>query len=194
MKNKKDYCLLCNEYVDSIIINKTKKYEDDLINIDYDGKAAICPICGEELYNEEVIKHNQLKITEKYKIENEIITKEEINEIIEKYKIGKRPLSLLLGFGEITITRYLDGYVPTCKNSKILKSVLYSPSDYYSILQMNKNNIKEVAFKKSEKATKKLLDIKTEDGIIEDAAKYIVNNAEMTNLALQKILYYVQMF
>ncbi len=75
MKNKKDYCLLCNEYVDSIIINKTKKYEDDLINIDYDGKAAICPICEEELYNEEVIKYNQLKITEKYKIENEIITK-----------------------------------------------------------------------------------------------------------------------
>lgn len=194
MKKKKDYCLLCNEYVDSIIINKTEKYEDDIINIDYDGKAAICPICKEELYNEEVIKYNRLKIIEKYKIENEIITKEEINEIMEKYKIGKRPLSLLLGFGEITITRYLDGYVPTCKNSKILKSILYSPSDYYSILQMNKNNIKEVAFNKSEKATKKLLDIKTDDSIIEDAAKYIVNNAEITNLALQKILYYVQMF
>lgn len=191
---KKDYCLLCNEYVDSIIIDKTKKYEDDLVSMEYEGKVAKCPICGEEIYNDDVIKYNQEQIDKQYKIENEIITNEEIVEIIEKYKIGKRPLSLLLGFGEITITRYLNGYIPTSKNSKILKRILYSPSDYYSILQMNKNNIKELAFNKSEKATKKLLDIKSEDSIIEDVAKYIVNQAEITNLALQKLLYYVQMF
>ena len=162
--------------------------------MEYEGKVAKCPICGEEIYNDDVIKYNQEQIDKQYKIENEIITNEEIVEIIEKYKIGKRPLSLLLGFGEITITRYLNGYIPTSKNSKILKRILYSPSDYYSILQMNKNNIKELAFNKSEKATKKLLDIKSEDSIIEDVAKYIVNQAEITNLALQKLLYYIQMF
>ncbi|MBQ3001214.1 MAG: DUF4065 domain-containing protein [Bacilli bacterium] len=194
MKNTKDYCLLCNKHVESIIINKQLKYEDNMIDVEYEGKIAICPICGEELYNDDVIKYNQQKIAEQYKIENDIITKEEIIEIMRKYNIGKRPLSLLLGFGEITITRYLDGYIPTSKNSKILKKVLYSPSDYYSILQMNKDKIKEVAFNKSEEATKKLLDINLKDGIIDVAAKYIVNKAEITNLSLQKILYYVQMF
>lgn len=28
------------------------------------------------------------------------------------YKIGKAPLSLALGFGEVTITRYLSGQIP----------------------------------------------------------------------------------
>ncbi|MBQ8293742.1 MAG: DUF4065 domain-containing protein [Bacilli bacterium] len=191
---KKDYCLICNKYVDSIILEKENEYKDDIMDIKYISKIAICPHCGEELFNDQVVKYNQDKIVETYKLEYEIITKEEILEILKKYNIGKRPLSQLLGLGEITITRYLDGYVPTLKNSKILKSILYSPSDYYSILQMNKNNIKEVAFNKSEKATKEILDIESKDSTIEDAAKYIVNNAEITNLALQKILYYVQMF
>lgn len=72
---KKDYCLLCNEYVDSIIIDKTKKYEEDLISMEYEGKVAKCPICGEEIYNDDVIKYNQEQIDKQYIIENEIITK-----------------------------------------------------------------------------------------------------------------------
>lgn len=60
---KKDYCLICNKYVDSIIMDKTKKYEDDLISIEYEGKVAKCPICGEELYNDDVIQYNQNKIS-----------------------------------------------------------------------------------------------------------------------------------
>lgn len=61
-KMKKDYCLLCNEYVDSIIIDKTKKYEDDLVSMEYEGKVAKCPICGDEIYNDDVIKYNQEQI------------------------------------------------------------------------------------------------------------------------------------
>ena len=34
--------------------------------------------------------------------------------------IEKRPLSKLLGFGELTITRYLDGQLPSVKYSNIL--------------------------------------------------------------------------
>ena len=190
----KGYCLLCQKDVNLLIVDKKRKYQDEVMNIEYDGKVALCPYCKEEIYNDEVIKYNQDKIKETYSLEYEIITKDEIKEIIEKYKIGKRPLSLLLGFGEITITRYLEGYVPTPKNSKLLKLILSSPSDYYSILQMNKNNITDIAFKKSEQATKSLLGIKTNDDTIEEVSRYIVNKIDTTNMALQKLLYYIQMF
>jgi putative zinc finger/helix-turn-helix YgiT family protein len=190
----KDYCLVCNKRVNAIIIDKRKKYIDDEIAMEYEGKVAKCPVCGEELFNEYVNEYNQKKIKEKYKEENEIITIEEIEEILEKYNIGKRPLSLLLGFGEITITRYLEGYLPTPKNSKMLMKILNSPSDYYSILQMNKDNITKIAFEKSEESTKKLLGINSKDEVILEISKYIINKIEVTNMSLQKILYYVQMF
>lgn len=41
-----------------------------------------------------------------------------------KYNTGKRPLSLLLGWGAVTITRYLDGDIPTKSYSDKLKLIL----------------------------------------------------------------------
>ncbi len=192
--NNDNYCLVCQKNVNPVIKETLLKYHDDQMDIEYIGQIALCKECGEELYNDDVNQYNQDMIIETYKIEYEIITKEEIEEIISKYKIGKRPLSLLLGFGEITITRYLDGYVPTTKNSKILKTILNSPSDYYSILELNKNKITEAAYKKSEDACKKLLNINSDDDVIIDVSKYIINTIETTNLSLQKLLYYVQLF
>ena len=86
---------------------------------------------------------------------------------------------MLLGFGEITITRYLDGYVPTRENSKLLKMIYSSQSDYYSILQMNKNNISKIAFNKSLKATIELLDVQTSDDVIFEISKYIINKIDV---------------
>lgn len=190
----KCYCILCDKEVNPVIQFVAKKYKDDVMDIEYDGVKAICPVCQEELHSDDVFKYNQEQIKEKYKQEYEIITNCEIEEIIKKYNIGKRPLSLLLDFGEITITRYLSGYIPTQTNSKKLKQILASPSEYYSILQMNKHKIKDVAFRKSEQTVRKLLNLEAPSDQIEDAAKYIVNKIEVTNLALQKLLYYVQVF
>ena len=191
---KNNYCLKCKKEVDIIINDVYKTYVDEDNTINYMGKEAICSVCGEKIYNDELMGYNQKAMEDAYKTENEIITKEQIEQIIKKYSIGKRPLSLLMGFGEITITRYLDGYVPTKENSKYLKKILNSPSEYYSILQMNKNRITTIAFEKSEKATRKLLGINSNDTIIEDVSKYIVNKIEVSNMALQKLLYYVQLF
>ena len=50
----------------------------------------------------------------------DLITVDEINAILEKYRITKRNLSLVVGLGELTITRYLEnGNIPTKKNSEI---------------------------------------------------------------------------
>jgi len=192
--NYNAYCALCNKNVDVIMNYKTKKYKDDIMDIEYESKIAVCSECGEELFIDEISKYNQEMIKQKYQEKYEIITTEEIKEIMTKYNIGKRPLSLLLGFGEITITRYLSGYIPTPKNSKILKQILNSPSDYYSLLQANKHTITDIAFKKSEETTKKILNISFNDNMIEEVSKYIVNKIEVSNLALQKLLYYIQVF
>ena len=45
--------------------------------------------------------------------------------ILEKYNIEKRPLSKLLGFGELTITRYLDGQLPSVKYVVVIPKVYW---------------------------------------------------------------------
>ena len=127
---------------------------------------------------------------------NEIISIDQINEIIHKYNIGKRPLSIILGFGEITITRYLDGCPITVQKSNILKEVLNNPDIFLEYLEKNKNEISPIAYAKSKKKVEELLNTKFDnDSDIEEVAKYIIkNNEETTNLSLQKLLYYCQLF
>ncbi len=192
---KKLKCASCQANVEYEIINTSYQYDDDEVSFKYCGKKAICKNCGEEIIVDEVEDYNQSQFENEYRKLNEIITTEEITEILEKYDIGKRPLSLLLGFGEITITRYLNGYVPSKKNSIMLKRILNNPEDYYSILLTNKKNIKDIAYNKSLKAVLGYIDKDSfEDKNISLVSNYIISKIDVTPKALQKILYYIQIF
>lgn len=193
--NKICYCPVCCKDEEYKIERIKKYYEDGEVKFYYYEKNAICSICGEELYVDELMKENQIEFEKAYKEVGSIITNEEILTIINKYRISKRNLSLVLGLGELTITRYLDGYIPTKKISNLLKSILNSPENYYNLLIENKNNLKESVFIKSKNQVDDLLGINKNDSFIEDVAEYIIaNNEETTNLVLQKLLYYVELF
>ena len=124
------------------------------------------------------------------------ITNSQINEIIKKYNIGKRPLSIILGLGEITISRYLNNESkPNNQISELLLEILNDPSKYLEYLEKNKSKISSIAFGKSKTAVSKLLNLSNEKDIeLENVAQYIINNNEITNLSLQKLLYYCQLF
>lgn len=59
---KKGYCFVCNKEVDCLI-NEEQQYKDFHYEVDFIGKKATCSICGEELYDEEVIDYNRQQIT-----------------------------------------------------------------------------------------------------------------------------------
>ena len=188
-------CMNCNDFCDYDVVEKDFIYEENGIKVKYVGKEAMCKKCHKELFIDEIEDYNQQIFEQEYKKINEIITNEEIRQILKKYNIGKRALSLLLGFGEITITRYLDGYIPTPKNSKYLKKILKSEDDYYAVLLKNGHLISEAALKKTKEACEKLLKINNNDMMLIDVANYIINESDdITNLALQKLLYYSQVF
>ena len=42
-----------------------------------------------------------------------LVSIDDIKKLMEIYHLGKAPLSYALGFGEITITRYLYGQIPS---------------------------------------------------------------------------------
>ena len=126
------------------------------------------------------------------KREATVISVDDIQTILNDYRIGKKPLAKLLGWGETTIIRYIEGDVPTNEYSDKLKAILNNPAYYYDILLANKENLTGVAFKKSKKAVlDKLMGDK-----INIVAQYIVNiaNGDISTLNLQTLLYYVQAF
>ena len=195
--NKKEYCERCNCKQEYEIINKEYKVKFENKEIKYIGKTAICKKCKEELFCEEVEEYNQNAFEKAYIAQYEIIGLNQIDEILEKYNIAKRPLALILGFGETTISRYYQGYVPSIKHSLILKNILNNTDDYYNYLMTNKDKIADVAFKKSKNKVDILLGIKDENTRLEDTvisrvAKYIISKIDVTNLGLQKLLYYIQ--
>ena len=90
----------------------------------YRGKVAHCVDCQCEIYVAEVHDYNLKALYDEYRKQNDIISLEHIREICEKYAIGKRPLSLLLGWGEQTFSRYYEGDIPSKQYSNILKKYM----------------------------------------------------------------------
>lgn len=121
-----------------------------------------------------------------------IITVDEIKMILDTYRIGKKPLAKLLGWGETTIIRYIEGDIPTKEYSNKLKTILYDPEYYYGLLCKNRQQLTDVAYKKSKRAA--LTKIMTSK--IYAAAYHIVNrrDAEICAGFIQFMLYYSQAF
>lgn len=198
MNKNLTFCEECRKdvayYVESVYINSTLKGEE----YNYTGKKAVCTECGAEVYVAEIEDNNLKSLYDAYRQKNGIISLEKILEIPQKYNIGKRPLSLLLGWGEMTFTRYCDGDMPTKQYSDILQRIYDDPEFYLSLLEKNKGNLKSLhAYEKSKRRVKELLSgQKTEDSKIEDVVEYILSKCggDITHLALQKALYYVQGF
>lgn len=193
MKEKKIFCEECRKLVNYKISEKetTRKLKDT--NVKFIEKIATCCECGYEVYVDELNDLNLDELYNQYRIANDVITLNKIRQIPEMYDIGKRPLSIVLGWGEQTFTRYYDGYIPTQQYSKLLETIFEDPYAFLTILVSNKDQISKVAYTKSRKAAEKLM---YKDCIsIDIVSNYILSQCnDITPLALQKALYYAQGF
>ncbi|MFU0563357.1 type II toxin-antitoxin system antitoxin SocA domain-containing protein [Gardnerella vaginalis] len=178
----------------------------------YTGTEAHCKECSSAVYVPEIIDANLRALYDEYRKENNIIPLDKINEIPAKYSIGKRPLSLLLGWGEQTFSRFADGDIPSKQYSDILLRIYNDPEYYLQLLISNKNNLKSaISYEKSYKTTQKLIrelqnnsennnsannnfDSKSSDKINNVIQYLIIKCEDITPLALQKSLYYIQGF
>jgi uncharacterized phage-associated protein len=163
------------------------------------SRSAYCEQCGNAVYVAELEDRNLKSLYAEYRQRNDIISLDDVRAIPEKYNIGKKPLSLLLGWGEQTFSRYYDGDMPTKQYSDALKRIYASPSDYLSLLESGKDNLKsKTTYDKSKSMAERLLGIgrgEQHKPKIDVAADYLLSQCQdVTNLALQKALYYTQGF
>jgi len=165
---------------------------------EFTSHTAYCEKCGGEIYVAELEDANLKALYDAYRRRHDIISLEDIMVIPEKYNIGKRPLSLLLGWGEQTFSRYYDGDMPTKQYSEVLKQIYADPAYYLSLLEKSKDNLKSnKAYVKSKAAAEMLLNIPvTSQRLkIDVVVDYLLSQCQdITNMALQKALYYAQGF
>ena len=164
----------------------------------YSGQEARCRTCGARLQVPEVEEANLHSLYDLYRQQKGIISLEQVRALPQRYAIGKRPLSKLLGWGELTFTRYYEGYMPSRQYSEVLKRLYADPAFYRQVLEANKAALgSERSYEKSLKAVEKLLSLshREQEGKIDQAARYLLYRCEdITPLMLQKALYYIQGF
>ena len=190
------FCPECTTETEYTIIQRNAIGKLKGEEIPFAERAPICSNCKSELFVSEIEEQNREALCAAYREKNEIIGMEEILSIVEKYNIGKQPLSELLGWGAQTFSRYCDGMIPTKQYSDVLKRIL-APKEFLSVLEEKQFCITSAAYKKSKTAAKKLIaDFATPESKLEKVVCYLLMccGNDMTNLTLQKALYYVQGF
>ena len=126
-KERRDFCTECRKETEYMLqkkdIKKTIRDKEYTFGI----TVAVCAECGEEMSIPGLIDKNIREIDEQYRAIEGLVSIDDIEKLMKIYKIGKAPLSLALGFGEITIPRYLEGQFPSKEYSDIIKAALSSP-------------------------------------------------------------------
>ncbi|WP_288682537.1 type II toxin-antitoxin system antitoxin SocA domain-containing protein [uncultured Eubacterium sp.] len=194
LNGEKQFCEECRKNTEYEI--KNTYYSHCIKGKEYTFKilTAVCKECGKEVNIQGLMDINSKVIDRQYREKEGLVSVEDIKKIMDVYNIGKAPLSLALGFGEITITRYIMGQYPSKEYSNVIRRAAQSPKYMMECLKKNRDKIGETAFKKSWTAAESLC------GILESISEkmlitisYIYSRVgEITPLVLQKILYYIQ--
>lgn len=197
MTERRTFCEECRKDVVYKIEKEKVQRELKGESIEFIEKKAICDACESEVYVAEINDYNLKALYDAYREKHSIISLENILEIPKKYGIGKRPLSLLLGWGEMTFSRYCDGYMPSKQYSDELIRIYGDPQYYRSKLEENREKlVSQAAYEKSRRKTDELLGLNGElQSKMDDVIEYLLCRCEdITPLALQKALYYIQGF
>lgn len=198
--NKFNYCANCDhdtEYeIKMMPINLTIKE----IEIQFEGEVAFCTECGEEMNINELDKKLITTANDIYRQKAGLVTIDDIKNLLNKYELSKRDLSRLLGWGEITVTRYINtGITPNKEYSDRLKS-LENPNSLLQLIKSNGHVLTDSTREALIAKVKTLLGYNQESPEItyRIVADYFLSKIDpeagtsITNLKLQKLVYYAQ--
>lgn len=192
-RRRTDFCIECRNETEYVLQKRriVRMIRDR--EYSFEITMAICSECGEEMSIPGLIDRNVQEIDEQYRETEGIVTVKDIERLMKLYKIGKGPLSLALGFGEVTIPRYLEGQIPSKEYSDIIKSALSSPAFMREKLAGNREKLTDAAYKKAVAAAEGLeVLFCVSEKMLGVIACIFEELEEVTPLMLQKLLYFIQ--
>ncbi len=195
-------CFECGSVNEYELRDSVRRYEGDGYSFTLPVKTPFCKECGAPITIESIEEEIDKQANERIRACRGIIKKEEILEILSNYHVSQKLLSRLLGWGEITLTRYISGgYTPSISNSNKLKSLrdpyvfqhlIHERLEEGEIELKNENRLKKL----QGSIDKKIEDLEHSKGKIYEVVNWFLSQATdeepLTHLALQKLLYFAQ--
>jgi len=117
----KDYCSKCNKIMDVGVKKKIEKFTVKGEPIEQENDVVYCLTCGEEIFNEEYDSKNLERAYDEYRKKHNLLTSNDIKEIRKKYGLSQKDFARILGFGEVTITRYENGTIQDKANDNLMQ-------------------------------------------------------------------------
>lgn len=199
---EKMICFECGEMDNYELKEVEREYVGEGYHFSLKVKIPFCKNCGAPIITEELEDEITEKANKKIRESREIIQRDEIVTIISKYDASQKFLSRMLGWGEITLTRYMNSnFTPNIVNSNKLKSIA-DPYVFNNILeqQVEESNgaiLAESAFVKLRNSVnEQIRKVEDENGKIFKIVNWFLSQAteenRITHLALQKLLYFSQ--
>lgn len=192
-KGRRDFCICCRRETEYLLQKKdiVKNIRD--MEYTFGITVAICAECGEEMSIPGLIDKNVQEIDEQYRAAEGLVSMDDMEKLMKIYKIGKAPLSLALGFGEVTIPRYLEGQVPSKEYSDVIRAALASPAYMKQKLMENREKLTDAAYKKAMAAAVSIESLfSVSEKMLRVIAYVFEKLEEVTPLMLQKLLYFIQ--
>lgn len=192
-RGRQDFCITCRRETEYLLQkrNIVKVIRDK--EYTFEITVAVCAECGGEMSIPGLMDQNVQEVDAQYRSIEGLATVRDIEKLMKLYRIGQAPLSLALGFGEVTVPRYLEGQIPSREYSDIIKAALASPAYMKERLMENRGKITEVAYKKALEAADGLESLfSVSEKMLRVIADVFGKLEEVTPLMLQKLLYFIQ--
>lgn len=130
------------------------------------SNVRVCSKCGEDIFDEELEEKNLTIAYDIYRKQHNLLFPEQIKAIREKYSISQQNLAKLLGWGEVTLSRYENGSLPEESHNNLLK-LIQDPFNMKRLLEENPTSLNEKAYKKLSEKLEELLLGKIPEKIME---------------------------
>ena len=125
--------------------------------VEHEETILRCPQTGDEWYHGKMLDDTLLCMRNAYREKNNLLTSGEIINIRKKYKLSQKELSNLLGWGNVTISRYETKLIQDETYDSILRIAANSPSFVLEKLNINKKHFSEKRFIEIKSLLKKMI-------------------------------------
>lgn len=148
IKSEKHLCTCCMEEheVKTVLVKERTTFKNR--EVCYDGSYLYCDIAEELYMDEQQMQENDARLKDAYRKAEGLLTSSEISSIRAKYGISQNDLSILLGWGRKTITRYEGHQVQDKAHDTILKKIDQDPEWFLSLLNDAKENLSVESYQK----------------------------------------------
>ncbi len=154
MNKVKIYCPFCDKEHDLNIITSSKITVVNDEEVVYDEKCYLCEETNERFMSGSLLNQNILNAKDIFRQNHNLLTSKDIKSIREKYNLSQADLSLILGWGEVTITRYETKEVQNINYDNILRQINDDPFKLYDYFKLNRDKFE---CKKQYKIEKKII-------------------------------------